>query len=411
MSRGMVCSLFLGFALAIPLSAQTDSPPSKSIASPELKAQIAKAVKDLGAEAFETRQAAQDDLVKIGLAAERAVSEAASSPDPEVAGRAKAVLRELAKRKLDSELDKVNWSTILERVKQHAANENWKKPGFADPLLEGAVEKLVEQANLIAKEDRLQMPVRFGDVSAAGGRPRPMPGAGPPPRPGAGQLVCGQGALEFSFCNNSIFLIDGSVRIAHCSNCLIIARGAINIAHGSGNVVLAGHFIDVSHDGTGLRRGGPMPGGGAVPGSSLLMSGSILRVSNAFRSICSAPDEATVGCEDCVFLNCKPPADGRRVANKVIEKVNLQLQPIAVPNPIRDQLKITQVIDRGDSRPGFIVVEHGGVEVVVRPGVEIKDNLGKPVAALANWKLAFTADGYALLSNGKDDAGFVVPRR
>jgi hypothetical protein len=289
-------------------------------------------------------------------------------------------------------------------VKQHASNEDWKKPGFADPLLEGAVEKLVEQANLVAKEDRVQMPARFGDVSAAGDRFRPMPGGAPPPRPGAGQLVCGQGALAFSHCNNSIFLIDGSVRISFATNCLIIARGAVNISHSSGNVVLAGQYIDIGHEGSGLRLG-EARGVVAKSGSSLLMSGGSLQIAHAMGAICSAPDEVSVGADNCIFLNCAPKLDGRRNPNQVIEKVKLQIQPAAPPNPIRDQFKIAQVVDRDEDR--FIIVEQNGVEVVVREGGEIKDNLGKPVPALAGWKLTYISRGHALLSNGKEDAGFV----
>lgn len=398
--RWLVGLALLGSALLSPAFAQQAEPTA------ELTAKIARAIQDLGADAFETRNAAQAELQKIGLPAEQAVTAAARSPDPEIAGRARIVLAELARKKLDVELEKVTWATVLERVKHHASNDDWKKPGFADSLLEQAVEKVIDQANKGAKADRVQLPVRFADVTAA--EPGVRRGLGP--REGTGQLVCGQGSLEFGRGERSIFLVDGSVRVAYANNCLIIARGAVNISHGSGNVVLAGQFIDISHEGSARRARDPAA---ADPGRgwSLILSGGILRISHASGAICSAPEEVSVGADECIFLNCTPRGDfTRRGNNQVIEKVSLQLQPIATPNPIRDRLQITQVVDRGDSA-GFIVVEHNGVEVVVRQGSELKDNLGQPVPGLAGWKLAFAATGYALLSNGKEDAGFVVTKK
>src|SRR5258705_6623978 len=59
------------------------------------KDQIAHAIEQLGAPAFETRQAATDLLWKAGDAAEAALREAAKSTDPEVRTRAAALLAKL----------------------------------------------------------------------------------------------------------------------------------------------------------------------------------------------------------------------------------------------------------------------------------------------------------------------------
>lgn len=370
----------------------------------ELKAKIDALVKDLGADSFNVRLTAQAELVKIGKEAEPAVRAAADSVDVEVSGRARFILAEFAKRKLEAELEKVTWTTILDRVKQHASNNDWQKPGFTDPLIEKAVEKVIAQANSAAGADRVQMPVRFAEIG------KDAAVAGPPRPPGRGsQLVCGKGSLEFSGGERSIYLIDGNVRISSATNCLIIARGAVRISHGSGNVVLAGQFIDISHDGSHLR-GDPRGPGPAMGGSSLVMSGSILRMSHATQTICSAPDEVRVSSNDCVLLNSAPQTGGGRSTGQRIDKVTLQLQPKSTPNPIIAQLKVTQAYDGGDSRRGFMITEQQGIEVVHRPDAEITDNLGKPLKNLAGWKLAFIADGYALLSNGKEDAGFVILR-
>ncbi len=359
---------------------------------------ISAAIKELGDSAFQVREAAQRELLKIGLPAEKLLQAAARSPDAEIARRIEFILGELSKRKVASEIEKASWATVLERVRKHAASDDWQKSGFEDLLIEGAIEKLIDQANEAAKQKRVNLPVRFAECQAnteiRGGR-------------GASRLLCAQGSHEFSGADRSIFLIDGNVRISHASDCLIIARGAVNISHGSGNVILAGQFVDISHDGSRLRGGEAAVEGG----SSLVLSGSILRMSHSQRSICYAQSELSVGSPNCIFLNSAKALEGRRASSPQVDGVKLLLQPTAPPNPIRDQLKITQVYGRGDSDAGLAIIEQGGIEIVLRPGAEIKDNLGMPVAALAGWKLAFVADGYALLSNGKEDAGFVIPKK
>lgn len=387
--RPAAIALFV-FALSVQTAAgqETDS---------AIETRIKAAIEQLGDSSFDVRQAAQRDLLKIGLIAEKSLQEALRSPDVEIRDRAKFVLAEFARQKIDAELEKVNWQTILDRVKKHATGEEWKQAGFSDPLIERAVEKLISQVNIAAKEDRVMMPVRFADCTAKRDDVRM--------RPGSYQLICAQGSAYLGRGDHSIFLIDGSADFSFANNCLIIARGAVSIAHSSSNVVLAGQFIDISHDGSHAR-----PGTEAAGTGSLVMSGSILRISHANRAICSAPTEMVVGSTNCVLINPAPMLKGPVATNRQVNDVKIVLQPLAPSNPLRDPFKITQVIHRGDSNPGFVVIEHNGVEVVQRPGVDIKDNMGKPVAAVEGWKLSFVNDKYALFSNGKEDAGFVLPR-
>jgi hypothetical protein len=99
---------------------------------------------------------------------------------------------------------------------------------------------------------------------------------------------------------------------------------------------------------------------------------------------------------------------GRAIPSTKADNVKLGIVPKAMPNKIAGQLKIQQVVRRGDSTPGFVVVDHNGVETVLRPDKEICDNQGQPILALAGWKLQLVADGYALFSNGKEYAGFLL---
>ena len=89
---------------------------------------------------------------------------------------------------------------------------------------------------------------------------------------------------------------------------------------------------------------------------------------------------------------------------------NLPLAPREKPNLIAGRIKITLLI-AGDGPRKAAVLDHGGVELVVRPGADIRDAAGNPLPGLDGWKLSFVGDEFALFSNGRDYAGFVVPRR
>src|SRR5262245_11284796 len=77
----MCCTALVGAQVA------AETPPEKDL--------IARAIDDLGAPSFESRQAATDLLWKAGAAAEPALQEAAKSTDPEVRTRAIALLARL----------------------------------------------------------------------------------------------------------------------------------------------------------------------------------------------------------------------------------------------------------------------------------------------------------------------------
>jgi hypothetical protein len=378
------------------LHAQQTTPPAVGGKIDEQR--IATLVKQLGDAEFSVREAAQKQLLQIGEPAETAVAEAARSFDVEVSRRAKRILGELAKHKLTRLVDKVTWPMLLERVRQHAGAEEWKQPGFSDELIEGAIERLVDRVNEAAKEQRVKLPVRFCECQASRGRDGELRGEG--------LLICGTGSLEVSRGHRSIILVDGSVRIAYATECLIVARGAVSISHGQGNIILAEQFVDVAHEGTRLRIGGaPIEGG-----SSLILSGNILRISHAQRAVCGAPSIDISHGTDCVFLHGGGiPAPMPR--GGVAVEAKLPFAPAAKKNPLQGKLKVTQVVDSDNRAENLAIIEQGGVEIVIRPGQEIKDNLGQPIPALAGWKLAFIGDHYALFSNGKEDAGFVIPGR
>jgi Tfp pilus assembly protein PilF len=101
-------------------------------AEPPTKEQIARWIKELGDESFATREAASKRLWEAGEAAEAAVFDAARSPDPEVARRARALM------------DKFKWAiyantppNIAELIRSYrAANDDAGKQAAIKALFE-----------------------------------------------------------------------------------------------------------------------------------------------------------------------------------------------------------------------------------------------------------------------------------
>lgn len=83
--------IILGIS-AFLVAQETKNKPPKEEISAELKAKIEQLIKDLGAEDWQAREAAQKALEEIGAPAEPFLKEALQNPDPEVKGRAKRLL-------------------------------------------------------------------------------------------------------------------------------------------------------------------------------------------------------------------------------------------------------------------------------------------------------------------------------
>lgn len=395
-----MCRLGMTFAVLVASLAtaaslraqQPGAPPAEKVD----ESRIATLVKELGDSSFAIREAAQKELMKIGEKAEAALGEAARSFDVEVSRRAKRVLAEFARLKQARLVDKVTWPVLLERVRQHGGTDDWKQPGFSDELIEGAIERLVERVNEIVGEQRLKLPVRFGECRVARGKESELRGEG--------LLFCGSGSFDLHGGTRSIILVDGSVRIGYATECLIIARGAVHVSHGQGNIILAGQFVDVAHDGSRLGIDGAHFEGR----SSLILCGNILRISHAKRAVCSALLIDMTYAPDCIFLHerTKPISIPR---GGVAVETRLPFAPSVKENPLEREFRVAQVVDTNVEK--LARIERGGVEIAVHLGDAIRNHLGQPIPALAGWKLDFIGDNYALFSNGKEDAGFVVPRR
>jgi hypothetical protein len=354
--------------------------------------EVADAIRKLSDPSFQVREKAQRALLKFGQAAEKLLEDAANSTDAEVAKRAKVVLAELNNRQLEAQVGRLTFDDLLARVHRAAASEEWQKPGWKDSLLDAGLNALIDQVKRATKNDALRLPVGFGDVQPRSEREIRGFVQG-------GLCVLKEGSIAHA--RRSIFLVDGSLRISHAQDCVIVARGAVDIAHGRGNVVLAGHYLHTSHD------GGPPTSSGSV-----LMSGSILDVSHSNQSVCYAPRAVSVSfATGTIFLN-SPKVEIAHEKSCTRIDAKLPLAPTERKNPLSDKIKITQIVRPSDSgRGALVVLDQGGVEVVVRPGAQITDRQGKVIPEAAGWKLSFAADGFALFSKDREDAGFYRKRQ
>lgn len=397
----LVFAAWLIFSQVAPITAQEQQ------AQPNSDERIQKAIDRLGAD-YEEAEAAERELLRLVGASDPRLIAAAASMNVTTAGRARIILRELNRRELESAKHMLPWEDLVKRIAGHAESGDWKTPGWRDEVIEGALRNMLDQINPHVPSDPLTLPSKIaGDVDERRmGQLRS--------RRETSLLYVGRGTYKASYSDQEVLLIDGSVHLGMASNSIIIATGGVNIGHCRGCIVIAGEFVRTEHEGmSSVER---PRNGQEVRRRSLVMSGGPSQ-GGGTGSVRYSPFPTRYG-TDLVLVNSRferlPLAAPLRGAPPVIvENVKLAIVPKAMPNKLKDRLKIKQVYEeQGPSSPAFLILDQGGVETILRSGVEIRDNYGKPIPALAGWKLELisehASEDYALFSNGKEYAGFVL---
>ena len=307
-----------------------------------------------------------------------------------------------ARETVAPEQDATTFDALTESIGRVADSGEWKRPSWKPAGLHRGLSKLVEQLKRATGRADLELPVEPADVrppEEGNEKNRILPGS---------LVVCRDASI--GFVARSIILADGDVSVAFANECVIVARGAVEISHGSRNVVLAGQFIHVSHDGN-----APIGGARARPGSngSVLVCGGYVDVSHATGTIVSAPLGVDISHATGVTFLDSPVQNVSHRHNCVDVKAGeLEMAPRPKANPIETRVTLSRIAGSDDDRTRrFVVIKDGGAEVVIRPGQELHNSKGGPLAGLEGWKLKFVADGFALFSNGREDAAFTAPRR
>jgi len=298
---------------------------------------------------------------------------------------------------------------VLDRIKQHAAGDAWKQPGFKDDAIEAWLDKLVASIAKATERPELKLPLRLKDV--APGQPQAQ-ARGPSRLRGA--LVVGDNIdLKGSYVHNSILLANGNVDVLGTNDSIIIAGGVVTVHANSGqSVIVAGALIDAKTDGIGF---GPKPGGGSV----LISRGWAQFGEGAFGTIVAAPEGITLSknlrSADVRFVNSPlplPPADN---LDKVLDVKSVRVPDLPLErlrmHPLADKLSVRGVVygettattafggTRAAMGPTSLLLQFEGQRYIADRRQAILDEAGAPVAALRDWQLACITSSLAVLTS------------
>lgn len=311
---------------------------------------------------------------------------------------------------------------VLDRIKQHAAGEAWKQPGFKDDAIEAWLDKLLGLIAIATEINDLKLPVRLADVQVV-----------QPDRTGTfrGHLSVSQDFKQPSMVlRDSIVLADGNATIGHVENSIVVARGIITIESASHNSILVA--------GIGFK-GGEMDGNGrGSPGSVVITRGWAELANRAQGTIVAAnagvlpPSNLALGrATNVIYINTPVPPPGlgargfggapRDDGNKSVRVRNLPLEELPV-HPLEAKFKVLgvlhTVVKETDRRGAFIgaaytgpqptslVFTYEGRRYMADLDQPVADESGQPLAALAGYRLARIAVPYAVFS--KPDADLVL---
>lgn len=316
---------------------------------------------------------------------------------------------------------------VLERIRQHAAIDAWKQPGFKDDAIEAWLDKLLASIGKAAEIQDLKLPVRLKDVQPK----EPQPDARGVPKLTGALVVAKNVDWKAADVTGCVILADGDVDVAIARNSVIVARGIVTI-HGisAACVIAAGTLVKV----------GDFDGQPANPGNgSIIVSRGWADLGRRASGTIVAAHEGIVTGDTtgAIFINAPvpqppvPPAGGRGgfvggfgrrdTASRSIKVPDLPLEALRI-HPLGEKLKVLGVLygdaptastprgaprpppttisalNRGGLEPTTIIFQFEGRRYFADVGRPILDEAGDPVAALQGWKLIWLANQLAILS-------------
>jgi hypothetical protein len=297
---------------------------------------------------------------------------------------------------------------VLDRIHIHAAGDKWRQDGFADPLIEAWLDKLMGSLAAAAEMPDLKLPVRLADVQAADLVPD-----GDYSR----ALVVGQDIdLKHSRLRNSIILADGKVNLDRAEGCVIVARGAVTVGLSEYCVIASGVFVDVA-------RFDGQPGN--TSNGSVIASRGWASVQSAYGSLIAANEgSSTSRAQGAWFVNA---AVVGRLEGRTLRVADLPLEPLPA-HPFAQAIRFQGIV-RGDGgrysvrtpvvaadgseSPGHlgIVFRHDARRYVAQPDKPILDETGQPAAALRDWRVTLITPALAIFSNGTSDVAVPLEGR
>lgn len=288
-----------------------------------------------------------------------------------------------------------SFEAVLDEIHAVRLSGKWSQPGWRSELIESYLKDLLAAVSQATGRVNLKLPIDLHSLK---------------PAPLNRKLVTHEGRLhvvenaKLSPPVRSLILADGNVNMLRAEHCVILARGAVRIVRSCDNIILAGHYIDIlADDSTPSRRRNDAD---EVEPGSLIMSGEMLRIGNARRTICCGlrrlefifPTGADVIC-----LNSPRPQMKHQRNGSPLSQVTNAPIPFFYKdehNPLTGRFHIVRWT------PSSLVLREGNSEYQLPLSSELKSFNGSSLPGLEGWKLCFVDSHYALFTNGTQYAGF-----
>ncbi len=363
--------------LAIGRASAAPSAPSKQID----EERIAALVRNLDANQYAIREAASEELLRVGEPALPAIKAAlATSPSLEVKNRCeRLVLRIIPWGDLPHELS-------LERLMKVVKDVN----GANDPVracrdwkLESLLDCWVRFLGQVSELPKCQPPVQLSDVRLAVGTPRDGETID---QATDSLIVVKRGQIRSA--TRCIILAEEPIEIESAQDCIIISRSVAKVDRCQNSAVLAQCLVD-----------------SLEASRSILIAGGQVGVESAGDSIVAAGSELWAKSRrNLVVVNPSDDRSSRQgerslVGAREVRCPELRLVESAKKNPMAERIRLLETLWQGNAVARIRL--NDGKERTLRCGENIAAPDGKPIAGLERWRLVFANRGVAVFA--KDD--------
>jgi hypothetical protein len=377
----MVATIAALLAMGRAVAEPSKSPATENHADDQ---RIAALVRDLDANEYAVREAASDDLLKIGEPAIPAIKDALQLPPSlEVRSRCERLVRTII---LWGDMPhELSLPSLMKFAKTVGASKD-PEAACRDANLDKLVECWVRVLGQVSGQQDCRPPVRLGDVKSA---PVEVHNGSSPDRSNS-LLVVNRGHL--GTLDRCMIFAEGPIDIDVARDCVIIGRSVVNVDHCQNCVIIAGFLVD-----------------GSQASSSFLVGGAQVHFAQATGSVVAAGLDLSIELAvHVVLVNSRLEGECQQVQVTNAPLPELRLSDIAAANPMRDRVRLIDTLWEGDIVAKIRV--DGGSERTIHPGDSITGVDGKPISGLEHWKLAFANRGAALFVNDKDFAVLRVHR-
>ncbi|HKD37833.1 MAG TPA: hypothetical protein VKB78_13570 [Pirellulales bacterium] len=349
--------------------------------------QIASLIRKLDANEYETREAASDELLKIGEPAVPAIKAAiGNSASLEVKVRAERLVRQIIVwGDMPHELSLKRLMRTVKVIRGAKDRERACRDENLDRLLDCWVRVLGQASG----QPECQPPVRCSDFKIAANAP-----SGDDYDSADGALLIAN-RVRVGVANRCIVLADGPIEIDSADDCIIVTRSIAKVDRCHNSAIFAGFLVD-----------------SLFADRSILVAGGETRIESANNVIVAGGRD--VGINASRNLTIINPPEGRadwrdnksNGGARELQLREMRLIETVAKNPLSGRTQLLETLWQGDAvaRLRF----DNGKEKIIRCGQNVCGPDGKPAAGLEHWTLLFANRGLAVFTSGEDFAALRV---